>query len=66
MSEEFLVVGGGVSGIACARALADSGRPVVVRDRGYRLGGRMAVKTMGDRPVDVGASYFTVSVPAFQ
>jgi predicted NAD/FAD-dependent oxidoreductase len=26
----------------------------------------MAVKTMDGRPVDVGASYFTVSVPAFQ
>ncbi len=64
--EEFLVVGGGVSGIACARALADAGRPVVVRDRGYRPGGRMAVKTINDRPVDVGAGYFTVSVPAFQ
>ncbi len=66
MSEEFLVVGGGISGIACARALADAGREVVVRDRGYRLGGRMAVKTVHDRPVDVGASYFTASVPVFQ
>ena len=66
MSEEFLVVGGGVSGIACAQALAEAGRPVVVRDRGYRLGGRMAVKTVDERPVDVGASYFTASVPVFQ
>lgn len=66
MSEEFLVVGGGISGIACARALADAGRPVVVRDRGHRLGGRMAVKTIDDRPVDVGASYFTASVPVFE
>jgi renalase len=64
--EEHLVVGGGISGIACARALVDAGRPVVVRDRGYRLGGRMAVQTVDDRPVDVGAAYFTVSVPAFQ
>ncbi len=64
--EEFLVVGGGISGVACARALADAGRPVVLRDRGHRLGGRMAVKTIDDRPVDLGASYFTVSVPAFQ
>lgn len=66
MPDEFLVVGGGVSGVACARALADAGRPVVVRDRGHRLGGRMAVKTVDDRPVDVGAAYFTVSVPAFE
>ncbi|MEO8106823.1 MAG: NAD(P)-binding protein, partial [Actinomycetes bacterium] len=65
-SEEFLVVGGGISGIACAQALAEAGRPVVVRDRGYRLGGRMAAKTVDGRPVDVGASYFTASVPVFQ
>jgi renalase len=66
MSEEFLVVGGGISGLACARAIADAGPPVVLRDRGFRLGGRMAVKTLDDRPVDVGASYFTASVPAFR
>lgn len=66
MSEEFLVVGGGVSGIACAQALSEAGRPVVVRDRGHRLGGRMAVKTVDARPVDVGASYFTASVPLFE
>lgn len=66
MTEELLVVGGGISGIACARALAEAGRPVVLRDRGHRLGGRMAVKTMDGRAVDVGASYFTVSVPSFQ
>jgi hypothetical protein len=66
MSEEFLVVGGGISGIACAKALSDAGRPVVVRDRGFRLGGRMAVKTLDDRAVDVGAAYFTASVPAFR
>lgn len=57
--DEVLVVGGGISGLACARALAEVGVPVVVRDRGYRLGGRMAVRTIDGRPVDVGASYFT-------
>jgi predicted NAD/FAD-dependent oxidoreductase len=63
--DEVLVVGGGIGGLACARALADVGVPVVVRDRGYRLGGRMAVRTMGGRPVDVGASYFTAHHPDF-
>ena len=65
-SEEFLVVGGGIAGIACAQALTAAGRPVIVRDRGYRLGGRMAAKTVHGRPVDVGASYFTASVPVFE
>ena len=34
------VIGGGISGIACARALAEQGRPVQVLHRGRRLGGR--------------------------
>ena len=64
-SDEALVVGGGISGIACARVLHDAGVPTVVRDRGYRLGGRMAVRTLNGRPIDVGASYFTARHPDF-
>jgi predicted NAD/FAD-dependent oxidoreductase len=63
---EVLVVGGGISGVACARVLHDAGVPVRVRDRGRRLGGRMAVRTVDGRPVDVGASYFTVDSPSFR
>ncbi|MFZ0323102.1 MAG: FAD-dependent oxidoreductase [Actinomycetes bacterium] len=64
-SDEVLVVGGGIAGIACARALHDADVPVVVRDRGRRLGGRMAVRTVEGRPVDVGASYVTATHPLF-
>ena len=63
--DEVLVVGGGIAGMACARVLHDAGVPVVVRDRGRRVGGRMAVRTVGGRPVDIGASYFTASHPIF-
>ena len=69
---DVAVVGGGISGIACARALADAGLTVDVLDRGQRLGGRLAVQTLRDtgtaydgRVVDVGAAYFTVSAPTF-
>lgn len=59
-----VVVGGGISGISCARALTEAGIGVRVVDRGRRLGGRMAVRTedVADvrHAVDVGASYFTV------
>ena len=55
-----MVVGGGISGIACARALADHGAAVQVLDRGRRLGGRMGGRTLHGRPVDLGASYLTV------
>ncbi|WZH51562.1 MAG: FAD-dependent oxidoreductase [Nocardioides alkalitolerans] len=55
-----LVVGAGIAGVACGRALTDAGVPVRVVDRGHRVGGRMASRTIAERPVDLGASYFTV------
>lgn len=64
--DPVLVVGAGLSGIAAARALRAAGLPVTVLDRGKRIGGRMAVRTTEGRPVDTGASYFTVSDPAFE
>lgn len=66
------VIGGGISGVACANALTGRGIGVTLRDRGRRLGGRMASRTLRDtgtahdgRPVDIGASYFTAREPAF-
>lgn len=55
------VIGAGIAGIACARAVHAAGRPVTVVDRGRRPGGRIASKTMHGRVVDIGASYFTAS-----
>ena len=67
-----LIVGGGISGFAAAKSLAEAGVSCTIVDRGKRLGGRMAVRTLRDpgsrwdgRPVDIGASYFTVRDPAF-
>src|SRR5919199_3224902 len=64
-----VVVGGGISGVACARALRAAGVPVRVLDRGRRVGGRMALRRERlagvEHIVDIGASYFTVSDPAF-
>ncbi len=64
-SATVVVVGGGIAGVACARELAAGGRAVLVRDRGRRLGGRMACRTVNGRAVDAGASYFTARDPAF-
>jgi predicted NAD/FAD-dependent oxidoreductase len=59
-----IVVGAGIAGVACARALHGAGHAVRVVDRGRGVGGRMAVRTEDvtgtPRVVDVGASYFTV------
>ncbi len=66
MSRRVAVIGGGISGIACAGALASAGVPVRVFDRGHRIGGRLATQTLrgtgtpsDGRVVDVGAAYFT-------
>lgn len=68
-----IVVGGGMSGIACARAMQEAGATPTVLDRGKALGGRMATRTLRDTGtswdghiVDIGASYFTVSDPQFR
>ncbi len=62
------VVGAGISGVACAAALAEAGIEVTIRERSRAVGGRMASRTMREtgtaldgRVVDIGASYFTVS-----
>ena len=67
-----VVVGGGVAGIACARRLVEHRFDVVVLDRGRRLGGRMATRTLrgtgtpyDGHVVDVGAAYLTADDPAF-
>ena len=63
---DVIVVGAGISGIACARALTESGVPVRVLERARHVGGRLASPDLprgssGARPVDLGAAYFTVS-----
>ena len=62
MPSPVTVVGGGIAGLACARAVAAGGVDVRVLDRAHRPGGRMASRTMrGGRVVDIGASYLTAS-----
>ncbi|MFB9600818.1 NAD(P)/FAD-dependent oxidoreductase [Saccharothrix longispora] len=60
-----VVVGAGIAGVACARALADSGVAVRVLERAPVVGGRMATKRYGGRRADIGAGYFTVSDDRF-
>ena len=69
---DAVVVGAGISGIACATPLVTAGRVVRVLDRGRVIGGRMASRRLREtgtawdgRVVDYGASYFTARHPDF-
>jgi renalase len=65
----IIVIGAGISGVACARRLHDAGLAVRILERSHRLGGRMAVRTERaagrSHAVDLGAPYFTVRDPGF-
>ncbi len=63
--DPVIVVGAGISGVACARSLDEADVPVVVLDRGSRIGGRVASRSIDGRPVDLGASYLTASEDRF-
>ena len=63
MGADVVVVGAGLSGVACARELRAAGLDTRVLDRGRVPGGRMAARTLWDRRVDLGASYLTVERP---
>jgi len=54
---DTVVVGAGISGLTCARMLADAGREVVVLEARQRLGGRMSTDRGAGFPVDLGASW---------
>ena len=60
-----VVVGAGISGVACAVELAAAGVPYRLLDRGQGIGGRMAVRAVDGRPAELGAPYFTAHDPLF-
>jgi len=57
MTSEVAIVGAGVSGLACARALASAGHRPIVFERSRGVGGRCATRRIFDQPVDHGASF---------
>ena len=59
------VIGGGISGLACARAVQDQGCAVRVFDKGRAVGGRMSARSDGDRSFDHGAPGFGVTDDRF-
>jgi len=63
--ETVAVVGAGLSGLVCARTLANHGVGVRVFDKARGAGGRMSTRRAGAWQFDHGAQYFTVRDPVF-
>ncbi len=59
-----LVVGGGISGLAAARALARDGVPVTLAEAGPRLGGKIATERVDGFTIEHGPDSFLVTRPA--
>jgi renalase len=62
---DVLVVGAGVSGLSCGRALAAAGRDVLVLDRARGVGGRCATHRLLGMPFDLGVSFLHGRDPGF-
>ena len=54
-----LIVGAGISGLACADALARSGQDVVLYEASARAGGRIQTATVAGCRVEVGANFLS-------
>ena len=63
---EVAVIGAGLSGLTCARTLADHGHRVRVVEKGRGPGGRMSTRRAEHRAFDHGAQYFTVRDRRFE
>ncbi len=63
---DTIIVGAGMSGLVCARALKRAGQRVFVVDKGRGVGGRMATRRVGEAVYDHGAQFFTVRTVKFR
>lgn len=71
MPPKVAVIGSGVSGISAAQKLIEKNCVVTIFDQGINPGGRLGIRSLRNppfvnRPVDVGAAYFTISDELFK
>jgi hypothetical protein len=62
---EVAVIGAGIAGLACARALADGGVSCSIFEKSRGRGGRAATRRVGEHWFDHGAPSFTARDPRF-
>jgi predicted NAD/FAD-dependent oxidoreductase len=65
-SPRIAIVGAGIAGLACARALVDGGLAPVILDKGRGVGGRLATRRVdGSLQFDHGAPHIAAMSPGF-
>lgn len=65
-SHSIAIVGAGLAGLACARALSAAGQPAVLFDKARGPGGRMSSRRLPEAVVDLGAQFFSVRSDTFR
>lgn len=60
---DVVVIGGGVAGLATARALQAQGCSVIVFEARDRVGGRLRSVSVGEAGIDLGATWFWANEP---
>ena len=63
MDHETIIIGGGLSGLTCARALHAAGRRSVVLEAGDDVGGRVRSDTVDGFTLDRGFQVLLTSYP---
>ncbi|MEM9144654.1 MAG: FAD-dependent oxidoreductase [Pseudomonadota bacterium] len=61
VDSEIAVIGAGMAGLSCARALANAGRAVMVIEKSRGIGGRIATRRRDGMAFDHGAPYVTAT-----